>query len=299
MNHRSSARISLLTSIVIAAVVGVAVTMLTLHVAAQAPAVPPRTSKVPGNQWPPALAAPTTALPLHPEEALKTFSVPPGYHVELVAAEPLVDSPILIDFDADGRMWVVEMPSFLPDDSGHDATEPIDRIAVLEDTNNDGKMDKRTVFADHLVAPRAIKVLADGVLIGDPPNLWFMRDTNGDLKADTKQKVVDTYGRGGNVEHDANSLMWAMDNIMYSSEHTWDLRLKNGKFESLPALSRGQWQISQDDAGRVYRNVNDSPLFVDYTPSRYFLRNPNSPRTRGLYESIIDQVDATVYPVRG
>ena len=85
---------------------------------------------------------------------------------------------------------------------------------------------------------------------------------------------------------------------MYSSEHVWDLRWKNGKLEPLPALSRGQWQVSQDDAGRIYRNVNDSPLFVDYTPSRYFLRNPNGARTRGLYELLIEQTDATVYPVR-
>ncbi len=70
------------------------------------------------------------------------------------------------------------------------------------------------------------KCSKDGVLIGIPPNLWYMRDTDGDLKADTREKVNDTYGRGGNIEHDANSLLWAMDNIMYSSEHTWDLEVE-------------------------------------------------------------------------
>ena len=191
------------------------------------------------------------------------------------------------------------MLTFLPDTSGRDSREPINRVSVLEDTNGDGKMDKKTVFADKLLMPRALKVLDHGVLIGEPPNLWLMKDTDGDLKADTKDVVVNTYGNAnGGIEHNANSLFWAMDNVMYSSEHAWDLRLKNGKFESLPALSRGQWQISQDDAGRIYRNVNDSPLFVDYTPSRYFLRNPNGVRTRGLYELLIEQMDATVYPVR-
>ena len=158
-------------------------------------------------------------------------------------------------------------------------------------------MDKKTVFADKLAMPRALKVLDHGVLVGEPPNLWLMKDTDGDLKADTKDLVVNTYGNpNGGIEHNANSLFWAMDNVMYSSEHVWDLRWKNGKFEPLPALSRGQWQVSQDDAGRIYRNVNDSPLFVDYTPSRYFLRNPNGARTRGLYELLIEQTDATVYP---
>ena len=147
--------------------------------------------------------------------------------------------------------------------------------------------------------PRALKVLDHGVLVGEPPNLWLLKDTDGDLKADTKELVVNTYGNpNGGIEHNANSLFWAMDNVMYSSEHVWDLRWKNGKLEPLPALSRGQWQVSQDDAGRIYRNVNDSPLFVDYTPSRYFLRNPNGARTRGLYELLIEQTDATVYPVR-
>ena len=230
---------------------------------------------------------------------MKTFSLPPGFRVELVASEPMIESPILMDFDADGRLWVLEMLTFLPDTSGRDSREPLNRVSVLEDTNGDGKMDKKTVFADKLLMPRALKVLDHGVLVGEPPNLWLMKDTDGDLKADTKDVVVNTYGNpNGGIEHNANSLFWAMDNVMYSSEHVWDLRWRNGKFESLPALSRGQWQISQDDAGRIYRNVNDSPLFVDYTPSRYFLRNPNGARTRGLYELLIEQTDATVYPVR-
>jgi mono/diheme cytochrome c family protein len=127
----------------------------------------------------------------------------------------------------------------------------------------------------------------------------MMKDTDGDLKADTKELVVSTFGNpNGGIEHNANSLFWAIDNVLYSSEHVWDLKWRTGKLESLPALSRGQWIVSQDDAGRIYRNVNDSPLFVDYTPSRYFLRNPNGVRTRGLYELLIEQTDATVYPVR-
>ncbi len=214
-------------------------------------------------------------------------------------AEPLIESPIIIDFDADGRLWAIEMPAFLPDLSGRDSDEPINRVVVLEDTNDDGRMDKRTVFADGFVMPRALKVLDRGVLVGEPPNLWLMKDTNGDLKADTKELVASGFGTAArNIEHNANALFWAMDNVMYSSEHAWDLRMTPTGFETLPALSRGQWQISQDDAGRVYRNVNDSPLYVDYTPSRYFLRNPNVVRTRGLYELLIDQAEATVFPVR-
>ena len=281
-------RSSIVLGLITTGVLGLAVA-----IAAQGPA------KVPGNAWPPAKPQMPTSIALSPQDEMKTFSLPPGFHAELVASEPLIDSPILMDFDADGRLWVVEMPTFLPDMTGRDSKEPLDRVSVLEDTDGDGVMDKKTVFADKLAGPRALKVLDHGVLIGDPPNLWLMKDTDGDLKADTKDLVVTTFGNpNGGIEHNANSLFWAMDNVMYSSEHVFDLKWTKGKLESLPALSRGQWTVSQDDAGRVYRNVNDSPLFVDYTPSRYFLRNPNGVRTRGLYELLIEQADATVYPVR-
>jgi mono/diheme cytochrome c family protein len=275
--------------------------------APQAPPAPPAdpmpnvqgTAKTPGNVWLPARKAGPTAAALTPEEALKTFSLPPGYRVELVAAEPLVEDPIIIDFDADGRLWVLELQAFLPDTSGRDSVEPMNSVAVLEDIDGDGRMDKRTVFADKLVLPRALKVLDQGVLVGEPPNLWLMKDTNGDLKADTKEVVYKNYGRFlTGVEHNANGLLWAMDNILYTAEWNENLRVNNGKFEVLPSLSRGQWQASQDDGGRVFRNTNDAPLFVDYTQARYFLRNPNAGRTRGLYESLIDQMDAVVYPLR-
>jgi glucose/arabinose dehydrogenase len=262
-----------------------------------APASVAGTAKTPGNIWLPAKKAGPTSPALTPDEELKTFSMPPGYHAQLVAAEPLIESPIIIDFDPDGRMWVLELQAFLPDTSGRDTQDPICDVAVLEDVDGNGTMDKRTVFADRLVLPRALKVLDQGVLIGEPPNLWLMKDTNGDLKADTKEVVYKNYGRFiGGVEHNANGLLWAMDNVLYTSEWNENLRLKDGKFEVLPSLSRGQWQSSQDDAGRVYRNVNDAPLFIDYTPARYFIRNPNVARTRGLYESLIDHIYATLYP---
>src|SRR5262245_9857578 len=88
--------------------------------------------------------------PLSPEDEMKTFYMPPGYRVELVASEPLVKDPIAIDWDTDGRLWVVEMPGFMADVTGSTEDDPIGRVVVLEDTNGDGRMDKRTVFADGL-----------------------------------------------------------------------------------------------------------------------------------------------------
>src|ERR1044071_468308 len=93
------------------------------------------TPTVPGNVRRPAKPQMPTSIALSPQDELRTFSLPPGFHAELVASEPLIDSPILMDFDSDGRLWVVEMPTFLPDTSGRDSKELLDRVSVLEDTD--------------------------------------------------------------------------------------------------------------------------------------------------------------------
>src|SRR5687768_4513858 len=240
------------------------------------------------NAWPPGLQqVPEQATPLLPEEALKKFHMPPGYRVELVASEPLVQEPVMINWDGEGRMWVVEMPGFMRDIEGTGERDPIGRIVVLEDTNKDGRMDKRTVFQDGLVLARSLRVLDRGVLVAEPPNLWLFQDTDGDLRADRKERVADQYGRReANVEHTENGLLWALDNRIHSSEGTTGLRLKNGKFEISQTLSRGQWGITQDDAGRMYRTTNESALHVDLVPAHYYVRHPNLLRTRGSYESL-------------
>src|ERR671911_2289956 len=99
-------------------------------------------------QWPPPLQkAPDASPALTPADALKTFYMPPGYRLELVASEPLVKDPVVMDWDGEGRIWVVEMPGFVPNLSAPEPfMEPIGKIVVLEDANRDGVMDKRTVF---------------------------------------------------------------------------------------------------------------------------------------------------------
>ncbi len=250
--------------------------------------------------WPPPLQNVSADSPvLTPAQSMAKIVMPPGYRLELVVSEPMVQDPVAIDFDPDGRMYVIEMVGYMEDMPASTEHNPTGRVVVLEDTNDDGTMDKRTVFADGLVLPRALKVLDRGVLIAEPPNLWLARDTNGDLKADTKDVVTNTYGqRDANVEHNANGLFWALDNWMYTSEHDGFLRLKDGKFEMQRTLSRGQWGVTMDDAGRIYRNTNSAALYVDLVPAISLLRNPNLLRTRGSYESIADQQANAVYPLR-
>ena len=234
-----------------------------------------------------ASTAATGAPVLSPADEMKTFRLPAGYRVELVASEPMVQEPVVIDWDQEGRLWVVEMLGYMQDLPSSTEREPTGRVSVLEDQDGDGKMDKKTIFMDGLVLPRAVKVLDGGVLVGEPPNLWLARDTNGDLRADTKELVTNTFGRReANVEHNANTLLWALDNWIYTSETDVYLRERQGRFEVAKTVARGQWGASQDDVGRIYRNTNESVLHVDLVPTPYYARNPNVLRTRGSYESL-------------
>ena len=219
---------------------------------------------------------------LSPTEALKSFTLPPGYSIGLAANEPLVQTPVALEFDADGRIWVVEMIGYMPNVEGTGEDAEVGNIVILEDTDGDGVMDKRTVFADGLVMPRAIGLVAGGALVAEPPNLFFLQDTDGDGKADSKEVVDDSYGRQGNPEHTANGLLWAIDNWIYSANHNKRYRYNGGKWITERTRSRGQWGIAQDDYGRLYFNSNSDQLRTDLIPSQYLDRNPNHRAGAGL-----------------
>jgi mono/diheme cytochrome c family protein/glucose/arabinose dehydrogenase len=258
----------------------------------------------PSNRpWPPGLQqVPDSSPALSPEDALKTFFMAPGYHLELVASEPMIQEPVAMDWDPQGRLWVVEMPGYMPDVASWDEHNPIGRVVVLEDLDGDGRMDKRTVFADGLKLARSVKVLDRGVLVGEPPNAWLMHDTDGDLRMDTKELVTDRYGLFEmNPEDNANGFYWALDNTMYTAGVSdINLRLRDGKLEVQKTLERGEWGITQDDGGRIYRNTNESALHVDLVSTSYFARNPNLLRTRGSYERLASETNGlnVVWPVR-
>ena len=258
----------------------------------------------PSNRpWPPGVQqVPDSSPALSPEDALKSFFMAPGYHLELVASEPMIQEPVAIDWDPQGRLWAVEMPGYMPDVAGWDEHNPIGRVVVLEDLNGDGRMDKRTVFADGLKLARAVKVLDRGVLVGEPPNAWLMHDTDGDLRMDTKELVTDRYGVFEvNPENNANGFYWGLDNTMYTAGVSdINLRLRDGRLEVQKTLERGEWGVTQDDGGRIYRNTNESALHVDLVSTAYFARNPNLLRTRGSYERLATDTNElnTVWPGR-
>lgn len=239
---------------------------------------------------------PIAVTPVHTAEAEQAlFHLLPGYRLELVAAEPLVQDPVAVDFDPDGRMYVVEMRGYMPNLQGTGEDQPVGRIVVLEDTNGDGRMDKSTVFMDSLVLPRAVKVLEHGVLVAAPPNLWLAHDTNGDLRADTKELIRADYGGRGNPEHLPNGLMWGIDNWIHNANYGGQFRVgDDGKITYRKSPDEGQWGISQDETGRIYRNSNEDPLRADLVSSHYAMRNPDLPSPRGVYEQLTRNV--AVFP---
>jgi len=219
---------------------------------------------------------PPAPAPLTPEQQLATFKVEKGWRVELVACEPMVQSPVAAAFDERGRLFVVEMRGYMQDLKGGGEKDPNGRISVLEDTDGDGKMDKATVFADGLVMPRAVMPVAGGALVAAPPYLWHMKDTDGDGRADTKTVVADDYGKeGGQPEHMANAPTWALDNHVYSSGYASRFRFTGGQWKKLTGgLGRGQWGLCQDDVGRLYFNYNSDLLRTDLLQTEAYSRNP-------------------------
>ncbi|MFP6886121.1 MAG: hypothetical protein VB997_01115, partial [Opitutales bacterium] len=211
---------------------------------------------------------------LTPEEALKSFQVAPGFRIECVAAEPLVEDPIMFEFDPDGRIWAVEYRGYMRDIKGTGEGEPIGRIVVLEDTDGDTFMDKSTIFLDGLVMARTVQFVQGGVLVQEPPNLWYCRDTTGDLKCDSK-RLVGKFGVPGDPQHTDNGLFHCIDNWMYNAKSSVRHKFIDGKLIEEETFFRGQWGMTQDDYGRLFYCYESSPLHADLVPSAYVYRNEN------------------------
>lgn len=251
---------------------------------------------------PPELIPPAPALT--PKEQLKTFKLAPGIRVELAASDPLVQDPVAMAFDPQGRLWVVEMRGYMPDMDGQGEDAPSGRVSVLEDKDHDGFFEKGTVFLDKLILPRSICPVDDGVLIGAPPKLWFCRDKDGDLKCDEQIEVANDYGiqvdpkrpELANPERAPNSPLYALDNWIYSGAYTARFRRRNGEWERGSTTFRGQWGLSQDDFGHLFYNSNSDQLRVDIVPSLYLGRNPFYPRATGA--NVQTAKDQFVWPAR-
>ncbi|HZW32120.1 MAG TPA: PVC-type heme-binding CxxCH protein, partial [Isosphaeraceae bacterium] len=162
--------------------------------------------------------------PRSPAEAIRAMTVPPGFAVELVAAEPDLVNPVAMTFDERGRIWITESLEYPRRQPGPGR----DRVKVLEDTDGDGRADTFTVFADGLNIPSGIAVGYGGVWVANAPEILFLQDRDGDGRAETREVVVTGFGRADTHEL-PNSLTWGPDGWLYG----W-----NGVFNPSKVASR-------------------------------------------------------------
>src|SRR6266571_4742560 len=158
--------------------------------------------------------------PMEPAEALSSFQIKRGFHLELAAAEPLVVDPVAMSFDEDGRLYVVEMRDY-----SERRPERLGRIRRLEDLDGDGRFDKSTVYVDNLPWPTAVFCYGGGVFVGATPDILFCKDTNGDGMADVREVIFTGFAGGYapyetnrlNVQALLNSFNWGLDNRIHGS----------------------------------------------------------------------------------
>lgn len=195
--------------------------------------------------------------PLSPEETIKKFQLPPGYRAEVVAFEPMVQEPVAMAWDGNGRLYVVQMNTYMIDANGTDQYQPTSRVMRLEDTDGDGKMDKSTIFIDSLILPRTVLPVGDEVYITitNAQHVWSYKDTNNDGIADQKKIVFENNSIDSrNLEHQNGGFLWNLDNWIYPSRDNLRYKYKNGKLavDTLVDNMFGQWGLTNDDYGKLY-----------------------------------------------
>ena len=249
---------------------------------------------------PPATAVPAALAPdsppLPPLESMRKIHLSPGFGVELVASEPLVFDPVAIDWSPDGRLWVVEMADYPLGMDGKG--KPGGRVRVLEDTDGDGRYDKSTWFADGLSFPTGLLTWRDGVIVTAAPEILFLRDTNGDGKADSREVLVSGLLEG-NQQLRANGLRWGLDGWVYCAAGGYhrgygagnkirstragsevavgalDFRFKPDTGELEPESGPSQFGRNRDDWGHWFGTQNSRPLWHYVLADRYLRRNPH------------------------
>lgn len=186
-----------------------------------------------------------------PAEAVAAMTLPPGFSVEVVAAEPDIVNPVAMTFDERGRVWITESLEYPRQSAGPGR----DRVKVLEDTNGDGKADKFTVFAEGLNIPSGIAVGHGGVWVANSPDILFLQDTNGDGKADKQEVVVTGFGRDDTHEL-PNSLTWGPDGWLYGL---------NGVFNPSHINYRGKTYNFTCALFRIHPKTRDFEVFCEGT----------------------------------
>lgn len=259
-------------------------------------------------------------------ETANSFQIIDGFRMTLLAAEPLVTDPVALCYDADGRAYVAEMNDYpYTDKANHKpmqenpTDQAIGKIRLLEDLDGDGVFDKATVFVDQLSWPTGVVPWKGGVYVTAAPDLWYFKDTDGDGKADVKEKVLTGY-RKYNVQAEVNNPIWGLDHRIYIASAgnggrlyapadgpedavelgRHDVRLEPANGNRFELISGGiQFGNSFDDWGNRFLGGNSNPVYHVVLPLDALKRNPSLPSRRALQLCTRPEAPIQLYPLTG
>ena len=231
--------------------------------------------------------APKFQLPFSARDSMKFIQVPGEFHLELFASEPDILKPIAFSFDERGRLWVIETVDY-PNEplNGHPGN---DRIKILEDTNGDGRADKVTVFADKLNIPTSLAFANDGVIVTQPPHTLFLKDTNGDDKADVREILHtgwgtrDTHAVASNLQYAPDNHIWGVVGYSGFNGEVGGKKFEFAQaafrfkpdgvtgFEQVTGSTNNTWGLGFSETFDVFGSTaNNDPSFYVAIPNRYF-----------------------------
>lgn len=230
--------------------------------------------------------------PLPPEKALESFKLRDGFRIELFAAEPHTLDPVEMVFDENGNAFVAEMPDYpyMPEEKG------AGRIRLLQDSDKDGIVDNSIIFADSILEATSMLPWKGGLIVTAAPHILYLKDTNGDLKADEKE-ILFTGFFENNSEAQITSLRFGVDNWIYAANNGQAGNVTFNRKPEAPPLSmagadfrfrldRGQFEIESgaaqfgqaiDDWGNRFITQNTLHIRQVVIPRRYLTRNGQMP----------------------
>src|SRR5690554_68684 len=252
--------------------------------------------------------------PLTPEESKKFLQVPVGFRVELFAAEPDIINPVSMTWDEKGRLWVIETVDY-PNTVRDDKSEGDDRIKICEDTDGDGRADKFTIFAENLNIPTSMAFVNGGVLVSQAPYFLFLKDTDGDDVADTREIVMegwgtfDTHAGPSNLQYGLDNHIWGV--VGYSGfrgqvdgkelafrQGIYRFDREHGDFKKVGHTSNNTWGLGFTETNEVFASTaNNTHSVYMGIPNEYYedvegLSNRGSIKIDGHYpmQTVTDKV---------
>jgi putative membrane-bound dehydrogenase-like protein len=262
--------------------------------------------------------------PYSPQEALETFRLPPGFRIELAAAEPEVSDPVAFAFDERGRLFVVEMSDYPL------SREARGRIKLLEDHDGDGRFERATVFADGLHFPHGVMPWKGGILVTCAPDILYFADRDGDGRAEVRQVLLTGFARV-NPQLRVNAPTYGIDNWIYAAyprfgagrrfpefsdfgqpirfpDHPevapvdlfskgMDLRFKPDQLKIEPVSGNSEFGLAFDAGGQRFPSWNDKHVQHVVIENRYLERNPYLPVGSAVQLASDHGDSAEVYPI--